>query len=73
MSEKHGAHKRCWEFFHCSVEMHRDCLMKDVEEWRCWTVNIACCRIDRDTPRPLSIKTIVCKNCAYYKTYKDLA
>jgi hypothetical protein len=27
--------------------------------------------MDKDTPRPLSAKAVICKNCAYYKTYKD--
>jgi hypothetical protein len=65
-------HVRCWAFFHCSVDVHSVCLMKDAEEWRCWLVNIVCCKMDKDTPRPVSTKAVICKNCAYYKTYKDL-
>jgi hypothetical protein len=25
--------------------------------------------MDKDTPRPLSVKKIICKNCAYYKEF----
>lgn len=61
--------KRCWEYFHCLPEEQRTCLMRDVEEWKCWLVNIACCKINKDAPRPLSIKNVVCKTCEYYKEY----
>ncbi len=65
--------KRCWEFFHCLAQTHSECLMSEVEQWKCWTVNIACCRINKDAPRPLSIKGAVCKTCDYYKEYYKLA
>ena len=63
--------KRCWEFFHCISELQETCMMAEADEWRCWLVNISCCKINKDTPRPLSVKHIVCKTCDYYKTYKE--
>lgn len=43
--------------------------MSEVQEWRCWFVNIACCKIARDTPKPLSVKNIVCKACGFYAEF----
>ena len=39
--------------------------MADVDA-PCWTVNLPCCRIPQDATRPISIKKIICKNCAFY-------
>ncbi|GEM_PF-1179297 len=66
-SETH--HVRCWEFFHCSPEARTACLLGEVQEWRCWLVDIPCCRIDAKTPLPLSVKKVVCKTCSFFKTY----
>ena len=65
--------KRCWEFFHCSSEAHKACLMPEIQDGKCWTVNIACCKMDKDAPRPLSIKAKICKTCEYYKEYNKRA
>lgn len=64
---------RCWEFFHCSAEKQKRCLMSEIRDGRCWEVNIACCRMDLQTPRPLSVKRSICKNCEYYKLHFPLA
>lgn len=64
--------KRCWEFFHCPVDKYKSCLLADTQEWRCWLVDISCCRIHKDAPQPLSIKKIFCKHCEYYKEYKNI-
>ena len=56
----------CWEFFRCDPEKQKNCLMRDVGSAPCWTVNLACCRMPADTPRPISIKKVICKNCAFY-------
>lgn len=61
---------RCWEFFHCLEERHQNCLMSEVQEWRCWLVNIACCKISGDTPNPLSVKNSVCKTCGFYTEFR---
>lgn len=63
--------KRCWEFFQCPIDKHKVCLLADTDEWRCWLIDIACCKMSKDVPQPLSVKKIICKNCEYYKTYKD--
>ena len=62
--------KKCWDFFQCRPDEQRLCLMAEVDDYRCWLVNLPCCKIGRDVPRPISIKKVVCKTCDYYKTYK---
>jgi hypothetical protein len=61
--------KMCWEFFHCLPEVHKACLISEIQDGKCWSVNIACCQINKDTPRPLSVKAMMCKTCEYYKEY----
>lgn len=69
--KKHATKKqgRCWDFFHCIETRHQSCLMSQTQEWRCWLVNIACCKIPGDAPKPLSVKHIVCKTCDFYAEF----
>ena len=60
---------KCWEFFRCSSEQQKQCLMPEVEDWRCWLANVACCKMNKDAPRPLSIKNVICKTCDFYKEF----
>lgn len=64
---------RCWDFFHCISDEQKKCLMSEVEEWRCWMVNIACCKINQEAPRPISVKNVFCKTCSYFKEYGHIA
>jgi len=57
---------RCWEFFRCDPVKQSTCLIKDVDPTPCWLVDVACCRIPEDALRPISIKKVVCKSCAFY-------
>ncbi len=63
--------KRCWEFFHCQPEEQRVCLAAEATDHHCWLSNLPCCKIGKDLPRPISVKKVICKTCAYYKTYKN--
>lgn len=56
----------CWDYFHCRPEEQKECLQAEAGQWQCWEVNIACCRIPKDAPRPLSVKKVVCLTCPYY-------
>ncbi|MFA5039327.1 MAG: hypothetical protein WC732_06570 [Candidatus Omnitrophota bacterium] len=62
---------RCWEFFHCPPLEQKKCLLSELDDWRCWLVDMACCKMDRRTPRPKSVKKVFCKTCAFFKTFKD--
>ncbi len=69
--ETHKGAKRCWEFFHCDPEKHKHCLIGETQGYRCWLVNIPCCRMPSEVPRPISVKKVICKSCDYYKAFKD--
>jgi hypothetical protein len=62
-----GRSFHCWEFFRCDPERQKDCLMRDLGTTPCWLVDVACCRMTPDAVRPISIKKVICKNCAFYK------
>ncbi len=56
----------CWEFFRCDPEKQKTCLIRDVGSTPCWLVNLPCCRMPADAARPISIKKVICKSCAFY-------
>lgn len=61
---------KCWEHFHCMPDKHKLCLLSDSTDGLCWQINISCCKMDKDTPNPLSVKKVICKSCEYYKIYQ---
>lgn len=71
MPKKTEKQVHCWEFFHCDPQDQKNCLLSQVEDKRCWLLDIACCKMDRQAPRPKSVKKVLCKTCAFYKTFKE--
>ncbi len=40
--------------------------MRDAGTAPCWTLNLVCCQMPQDAARPISIKKVICKSCAFY-------
>ncbi|MBI5373830.1 MAG: response regulator [Candidatus Schekmanbacteria bacterium] len=62
---------RCYEFFNCPEDIKAKCPASKEGEWRCWMINGNCMKQYEIGNKGLP-KDIICANCDYFLTYKNL-